>query len=111
MQIGENIMTIPWMDPIKFSSLYGGIGGGLLGAVSGLLGGATAILARSGKGRTFIHTAFTTMLLIGVLNLIVGIYASVSRQPFGITFPLLLIGFVLTVVFAALRPIVHKYYP
>jgi hypothetical protein len=104
-------MTIPWMDPIKFGGLYGGIGGGLLGGLSGLLGGATAILAKSGKGRTFIHTAFTTMLLIGVLHLIVGIYASVSRQPFGITFPLLLIGFVLTVVFAALRPVVDKYYP
>lgn len=104
-------MTAPWMDPIKFGTLYGGIGGGLLGALGGILGAAAAILAGTGRGRTFIHAAFTTMLVIGVLHLLAGIYASVSGQPFGITFPLLLIGAVFTIVFAALRPVLHKYYP
>lgn len=101
-------MLGPWVDPIKFGILYGGLGGGLLGGVSGLLGGAAVIARRTGRGLGVIHKAFITMISVGVLHLAVGIYASISHQAFGITFPLLLIGAVLTVVFTALLPVLAQ---
>ena len=103
-------MTEPWLDPLKFGIFYGGVGGGVLGALGGILGALSGVLAPKGKGRSFILGTFTLMTLFGIANLAVGIYAIVNRQPYGIWYPLLLIGFILTVVFAALKPVVRKRY-
>ena len=103
-------MTEPWFDPIRFGAFYGGIGGGLLGGLGGMLGGLAGTLAPKGKGRSFILGAFTLMLLIGIGNLVVGIYALSVGQPYGIWYPLVLIGGILTVVIGSLRPVVRKRY-
>jgi hypothetical protein len=103
-------MTEPWLDPLKFGIFYGGVGGGVLGALGGILGALSGVLAPKGKGRSFILGTFTLMMVFGIANLAVGIYAIVNRQPYGIWYPLLLIGFILTVVFAALKPVVRKRY-
>ncbi len=104
------MMMEPWFNPIRFGALYGGIGGGLLGALGGILGAAAGTLAPKGKGRSFILCAFKLMMLVGVGNLVVGLYAVSVGQPFGIWYPLVLIGFILTILFAALRPVVRKRY-
>ena len=103
-------MTEPWFDPIRFGALYGGVGGGLLGGLGGILGAATGVLAPKGKGRSFILGAFTFLTLVGVGNFIVGLYALFAGQPYGIWFPLLLIGGILTIVIGSLRPVVRKRY-
>jgi MFS family permease len=103
-------MTQPWFDPIHFGALYGGLGGGILGGVGGVLGAATGVLAPRGKGRSFILGAFTVMTLIGVGNFVVGLYALLTGQPYGIWYPLVLIGAILTIVLGALRPVVRKRY-
>jgi hypothetical protein len=102
-------MTEPWFDPIRFGALYGGVGGGLLGGLGGILGAASGILAPKGKGRSFILGAFTLMTLIGI-NLVVGLYALFRGQPYGIWYPLVLIGAILTIVIGSLRPVVRKRY-
>jgi MFS family permease len=103
-------MTQPWFDPIRFGTLYGGIGGGLLGSLGGVLGALAGTLAPKGKGRSLILGAFTLMTFIGVANLLLGAYALYDHQPYGIWYPLVLIGGLLTILFAALRPVVQKRY-
>ncbi len=103
-------MTEPWFDPIRFGALYGGVGGGLLGSLGGILGAAAGVLAPRGKGRGIILGAFTVLLAVGAGNLAIGLYALIARQPFGIWYPLLLIGGILTVVLGALRPVVRRRY-
>ena len=100
----------PWVDPIRFGTWYGGLGGGLLGLSAGVLGAVTAVLAPKGKSRSFILGAFTLMKWVGLVNLVVGIYAVYERQPYEIWYPLLLIGFLFPLLFSLLRPIVRKRY-
>jgi len=103
-------MTEPWFDPIRFGVVYGGFGGSALGALGGILGVATGYLAPRGKGRNLILGAFTIFLIIGVLNLLIGFYALISGQPYGIWYPLVLIGVILTAVMGGLLPVVKKRY-
>ena len=103
-------MMEPWFDPMRFGLWYGGLGGGLLGLLGGVLGAATAVLAPKGKGQNFILGAFTFMKWIGVMNLAIGLYAVHERQPYGIWYPLVLIGGLFTMLFSLLRPIVRKRY-
>jgi len=103
-------MMEPWLDPIRFGTWYGGLGGGLLGLAGAVLGAVTAALAPKGKGRSLILGAFTLMKWVGLINLVIGLYAVYDQQPYGIWYPLLLIGFLFTVLFSLLRPIVRKRY-
>jgi MFS family permease len=103
-------MMEPWFDPIRFGALYGGIGGGLLGSLGGILGAAAGTLAPKGKGRSFIMGAFTLMMLVGIGHLVIGLYALSVGQPYGIWYPLVLIGVILTILFTTLRPVVRKRY-
>ena len=103
-------MTQPWFDPVAFGALYGSIGGGVLGVLGGILGAASGYLAPRGKGRSFILGAFTTLLIIGILHLVVGLYALISGQPYGIWYALVLIGVILTAVMVGLLPVVRKRY-
>jgi MFS family permease len=103
-------MMEPWFDPIRFGALYGGIGGGLLGSLGGVLGAAAGTLAPRGKGRSFILGAFTLLTVIGAGHLVLGLYALAVGQPYGIWYPLVLIGALLTLVIGSLRPVVRKRY-
>jgi hypothetical protein len=103
-------MTEPWFDPIRFGALYGAIGGSALGVLGGVLGAASGYLAPRGKWRSLILGAFAALLIIGILNLVVGLYALVSGQPYGIWYVLVLTGTILTVVMGALLPVVRKRY-
>jgi hypothetical protein len=103
-------MTAPWFDPIRFGELYGGIVGGGLGVIGAILGVMTGILTPKGKGRNFILGAFRLMILLGLVHLVVGLYAVSQKQPYGIWYPLVFIGGLLTFLFSLLRPIVRKRY-
>jgi hypothetical protein len=103
-------MTEPWFDPIRFGALYGGIGGSVLGVLGGILGAASGYFAPRGQGRGLILGAFTALLIVGVLHLVVGLYALVSGQPYSIWYVLVLIGVILTGVMGGLLPVVSKRY-
>ncbi len=103
-------MIDPWFDPIRFGIYYGGIGGATLGILAGVLGSASGYLAPRGKGRSFILGAFTTLFVIGVLHLLVGLYAVISGQPYGIWYSLILIGVIMSAVMGGLLPVIRKRY-
>ncbi|HQK92055.1 MAG TPA: hypothetical protein PLD23_01045 [Armatimonadota bacterium] len=91
-------MAEPWFDPMRFGILFGAIGGGLGGTFIGVLGGLTGALAPQGKGRAVIVPIWVVTSALGALCLAVGIVAVVSGQPYGIWYPLVLAGGLVTVL-------------
>jgi MFS family permease len=104
------MMMEPWFDPMKFGIFYGGIGGGVLGSLGGVLGAIAGKCAPQEKARGFVMGAFTAFMLFGIVNLVLGIVAVATGQPYGIWYPLVLIGFLLTLLFGMLKPVVRKRY-
>ena len=104
---GEDPLAIPgqwWTD--RQGGWIGAIGGGamgLLGALIGCLGGA-------GKARGFVIGALKAMFLIGLAALVAGVAAVIQSQPYGVYYPLLLMGGLLTVLPLGLIPVVRKRY-
>ncbi|MGA9898865.1 MAG: hypothetical protein WBQ09_12250 [Terriglobales bacterium] len=103
-------MMEPWMDPTRFGIWYGGMGGGVMGSCAVMLAIVAAVLASRGKGRNFILGAFTLMKWFGWVNLGLGLYAISRHQPFGIWYPLTVIGLLFSLLFTLLRPVVRKRY-
>jgi hypothetical protein len=105
------MMAQPWFsDPNTFGALYGGIVGGVGGTLCGVLGGLAGSLAPKGKGRTWILGIWKAMIAFGGVNLLVGIAALASGQPYAIWYPFLLCGFILSVVMGALYPVLLRRY-
>ncbi len=101
-------MSEPWFNPNTFGALYGAIGVG--GSLGGLLGAAAGILAPRGKCRTLILGAMVVLVAIGVVQLVLGIIALTSGQPYGIWYPMLLCGVIMTFVIGGLIPVVRMRY-
>lgn len=103
----EDPLALPgqwWSD--EQAGWIGAIGGGalgLLGALIGCLGGA-------GKARRFVIAALKAMFLVGLAALVAGIVAVIQSQPYGVYYPLLLMGGLLTVLPLGLIPGVRKRY-
>ena len=103
-------MTEPWFDPIRFGVLYGAIGGNVLGVLCGIPVAASGYLAPSGKGRSFVLGAFTTLLMVGVLHPAPGIFALVTGQPYAVWYAFILVGVILAVVMGILLAVVRRRY-
>ncbi len=95
-------------DPLRASgqwfsnrnaSLFGGIGGGLIGLWGGLIG----VLAGRGKARGLVLASANALMAIGIASLIGGVVALASAQPYAVFYPLLLIGIILVFVMGRLR--------
>jgi len=104
---GEDPLAVPgqwWTD--RQAGWVGAIGGsalGLLGALIGCLGGA-------GRARRFVIAALKAMFLIGLAALVIGIVAIVRSQPYGVYYPLLMMGGLLTILPLGLLRGVRKRY-
>ena len=75
-------------------NLLGGIVGGLVGSVGALIG----ILTAMGRARRVVSIAAATLIVGGTLAFLAGIVAVARSQPSAVSYPLLLLGFVATVV-------------
>ena len=95
----------PWWDPQNMG-LVGGIGGAVIGTISGLYGAAVGILAPRGKCRVPIMVVHVLMFVLGLGVLIAGIVAVSSGQPYAVYYPLLLAGGIVSVLFAFLFPVI-----
>jgi hypothetical protein len=91
-----------WSD--STGGLLGGIAGGLFGAIGALVGVLTSLR----RGRAVVLTLLGGSVLFGVFSLIGGIVALGARQPYGVWYPLLLLGILLTVIAGSLLPVVRK---
>ena len=93
-----------WND--RQAGLFGGIAGsglGILGALIGWLGSTR-------RARGFALGALTAIGLLGVGSLVVGAFALESGQPYGVYYPLLLLGGLCTVLGFSLRRSTSKRY-
>lgn len=93
----------PWWDE-SATTIVIVVGAGL-GATAGILGAASGTLAPRGIGRGPVVTLHSLYVLTGLVSLAAGIVAVVSGQPYRVYYPLLLIGFILSVVMTPLLPI------
>jgi len=104
-------MAAPWFDPQLFGAWYGGIVGGvLLGAGGGSLGGLASLWAPKAKGRRWILGGMQAFIALGLIQAALGIVALLSGQPYGIWYTLLLCGGVSTLVMGLNLPRVRRTY-
>ena len=76
----------------------GGWIGGVLGSLLGVLGGLLAWLSARGKSPRFVVITYKLLIGCGVISLLAGGTALLTHQPYGVWFPLLLIGVLLLLI-------------
>jgi len=97
--------SFDWWTPEQ-SGLIGGIGGSIIGCFGGLIG----CLAGMGKARRFVLAMIKIFIALGILSLIAGGIAAATKQPYTVYYPLLLAGFILTIVFSVNLPSIQRRY-
>lgn len=104
-------MAEPWFaNPDMFGGLYGGIVGGGGGTLIGLLGAFAGYFAPRGKYRGLVVGGMSLFCGLGVVQLLVGITALVTGQPYAIWFPLVLAGTIFALVCGGLIPQLRRQY-
>ncbi|MCP4785942.1 MAG: hypothetical protein GY903_27800 [Fuerstiella sp.] len=86
----------------------GALIGGILGPLSGIMGAVVGILCGLGRGKTVCLSICWTAVVFGVVCLVAGIAALFQSQPYVVYYPLLLVGFIATVVMGGVLPTVRK---
>lgn len=84
----------------------GAIGGSGVGIVCGTLGALGGWLAPRGKGKAVLVPLHAAVVIIGIAALGTGIVAVSMGQPYHVWYPLLLGGFIMTMVMGGLLPVV-----
>lgn len=75
-----------------WSDSDGGIIGAIAGITLGCLGAAVGKLSSQGKARTVAEGILKGMMVLGILALVLSVVALTTSQPYGVVFPLLLVG-------------------
>ncbi|HTB85393.1 MAG TPA: hypothetical protein VK742_17230 [Candidatus Sulfotelmatobacter sp.] len=88
------------------AGLIGGIGGSLIGC----LGAMTGILGSKGRARGLVLATVKVCIALGLILLAGGMTALVLKQPYAVYYPLLLGGFILTIVFSVNLPSIQRRY-
>jgi len=109
IQSGTESVT-PWFDPQTFGTYFGAFGGAIVGVLGGFFGAVGSWAAQRNKWRAPMLGSMTICGFLGVVSLITGLVALATGQPYGIWYPLALIGLVSSVCFIALQPILRKRY-
>lgn len=81
------------------ATLFGAIGGSLLGVWGALVG----VIAIRGRARGFVLGSATFLLFGGIACLLVGVVALASAQPYAVYYPFLLMGVLLVALMAVFR--------
>lgn len=97
-----------WTDQTAaYIGAFGGSGVGILGAILGTLSG---VVVPKGKCKSLVYSLFGIVVALGIATLITGIVAVVLGQPYAVWYPLVLLGFIPTVVLASIFPAVRMRY-
>jgi hypothetical protein len=94
-----------WWTPEQ-SGLIGGIGGSIIGCFGALIG----LLVSKGKARKLVLGLTKIFIVLGIFLLLAGSIAAVIKQPYAVYYPLLLAGFILTIVFSVNLPSIQRRY-
>ena len=88
---------------------------GTIGAIFGCLGGGLGALVGCTsyycvvKGRKkIIYSLFGLCIAIGVVFLVLGLIALFAKQPYHVWYPFLLFGFLMTLLFGTLLPVMRN---
>lgn len=103
-------MIEPWFNPTHFGAYYGAIIGGIGGSICGILGCLAGVFAPRNRARRFILGAFWTFIAFGIIQVVVGLAALWTGQPFGIWYPPLLCGIIFSIVLGFQLPAVCRKY-
>ncbi len=101
----------PWISEqsawILGPVLGGGVGGVLCGAIGG---GVCGVLAARGRARGFVMGYYAFLIVLGIASLGVGLSALTLGQPYHVWYPFTLMGIILLIVMASIRPAITKQY-
>lgn len=99
-------MAEPWFNP----NLYAWIPGASVGVIGGILGAAVGSLAPRGKLRRLVVGMQIGLIAVCVVMLIVGVYAWIAGQPYGIWYGFGLAGLLGVTVIGSLLPTTLRAY-
>ncbi|HEY5234073.1 MAG TPA: hypothetical protein VIK35_11125 [Verrucomicrobiae bacterium] len=94
-----------WWTPEQ-GGMIGGIGGAIIGCFGALVG----VLASKGKARKFVLALTKIFIVLGIFLLLAGAIAAATKQPYAVYYPMLLAGFILTIVFSINLPSIQRRY-
>ncbi len=83
----------PW-----WSDRSAGLLGGLFGCVCTIIGVIIGLLTAQTRARRFVFVLIDGMIVLGVIAIVAGLVAIVGSQPYEVSYPLLLVGVILTLV-------------
>ena len=93
-----------------WSDRTGNLAGGILGAMIGCTGGLIGWLSSRGRAQGFVINAARILTGIGIVSAIGGLVAVSIHQPYGVWYPLLLLGVICALVFpVCLRTCTNRY--
>jgi hypothetical protein len=90
----------------RTGGLVGGVLGGLIGTMGALIGG----FASRGAARGFVLGATKGLVALGVAFLAAGLVAMLRGQPWAVSYPLSLVGFLTTVICGGMLPSIRRRY-
>jgi hypothetical protein len=93
-----------------WSEQHGGLIGGIFGGLIGCMGAVIGVLAGRGQGRRFVLAALKVMITVGAAAVVAGVVAVASSQPYGVYYPLFLLGGLLVILPAGLLRVVRRRY-
>ena len=97
----------PWFNSPWLPGTILGSGVGILG---GIYGTVLGICAPRGAARGFVFALHWGLVALGSLLAITGVVALTRGQPYGVWYPLLLSGVILTLVVGCLTPVLRLRY-
>ncbi|MBE0643580.1 MAG: hypothetical protein IH600_05835 [Bacteroidetes bacterium] len=86
------------------------IPGTALGVLGGVLGAISGSFAQRGLHSKIIMGAWKAFAAIGVVLLLIGVYALVVGQPYGVWFTFLLPGVLVALIGLTLIPVIRRAY-
>ena len=84
--------------------------GAIAGAAVGLVGAMIGLLTSMGRARRLVTTAAMTLVVCGTLAFVAGGIAITRAQPYAVYYPLLLVGFLATVIPLGVMPAIRRRY-
>lgn len=108
--LSQSSAVEPWFDPQQFGTWFGAFGGAGVGLLGAFFGGFGAWAAQRGRYRGLVLGGMTLVGILCALTLLAGVAALILGQPYGIWYPLSLIGLIGGGCFLGLLPVMRKRY-
>ena len=93
-----------------WSDRHAGLLGGLVGSMLGILGAVIGALGSAGRAKRFVLGTLRVLAVLGIGALGAGVVALSLAQPYGVYYPLLLIGTITAALGLALPRVLVKRY-